>query len=196
MPPTVYRVELVRVLPGCDELLPLIRPAGADEEDEMTLSTCVNWPLLWPKSQIRLGAGHTTPQTRPPVVSAPSHGKNAATLPDLPDIPMAQDPDSPMAQDPDGDDNDDGTFTKVDKYFAEHGYTDEFCGPLSQEPNQDHRDLAGTAEKSNCNKRRLAFSSQDTPPAPSFTEPQIAEARNIISPNTLKKAVCEQNSVP
>ena len=23
-----------------------------------------------------------------------------------------------MAQDPDGDDNDDGTFTKVDKYFA------------------------------------------------------------------------------
>ena len=53
---------------------------------------------------------------------------------------MAQDPDSPMAQDPDNDDNDDGTFTKVDKYFAEHGYADEFCGPLSQEPNQDDRD--------------------------------------------------------
>ena len=48
-----------------------------------------------------------------------------------------------MAQDPDDDDNDDGTFTKVDKYFAEHGYADEFCGPLSQEPNQDERDLAG-----------------------------------------------------
>ena len=28
MPPTVYRVELVRVLPGFDELLPPIRPAG------------------------------------------------------------------------------------------------------------------------------------------------------------------------
>ena len=29
-----------------------------------------------------------------------------------------------------------------------------------------------------------------------FTEPQIAEVRNIISPNTLKKAVSEQNSIP
>ena len=57
MPPTVYRVEVVQVLPGCDELLPPVRPAGADEEDEMTLSACVNWPLLWPKSQIRLGGG-------------------------------------------------------------------------------------------------------------------------------------------
>ena len=28
MPPTVYRVELFLVLPGCDELLPPIRPAG------------------------------------------------------------------------------------------------------------------------------------------------------------------------
>ena len=41
MPPTMYRVEVVRVLPGCDELLPPIRPAGADEEDAMTLSACV-----------------------------------------------------------------------------------------------------------------------------------------------------------
>ena len=36
MAPTVCRVEVVRVLPGCDELLPPICPAGADEEDEMT----------------------------------------------------------------------------------------------------------------------------------------------------------------
>ena len=118
MPPTFYRVELVWVLPGCDELLPPIRPAGADEDDVMTLSACVSWPLLWLKSQIRLGAGDTTPQTTPPVVPAPSHGKNAATLPDLPDIPMAQDPNMHMAQDPDDDDNDDGTFTNVDKYFC------------------------------------------------------------------------------
>ena len=101
-----------------------------------------------------------------------------------------------MAQDPDDDDNDDGTFTNVDKYFAEHGYDDEFCGPPSQEPNQDDRDLAGMAEKSNCNRSRLAFSSQETPPAATFTEPQIAEVRNIISPNRLKKAVSEQNSIP
>ena len=173
MPPTLYRVELVRVLPGCDELLPPIRPAGADEDDVMTLSACVSWPLLWPKSQIRLGAGDTTPQTRPPVVPAPSHGKNAATLPDMPDIPMAQDPDMHMAQDPDDDDINDGTFTNIDKYFAEHGYGDQFFGPPSQEPNpeKDDRGLAGTAEKPNCNRRRLAFSSQETPPAPAFTEP-------------------------
>jgi hypothetical protein len=50
----------------------------------------------------------------------------------MPDIPMAQDPDMHMAQDPDDDDNDDGTFTNVDKYFAEHGYGDEFCGSFSR----------------------------------------------------------------
>ena len=61
MPPSLYRVELVRVLPGCDELLPPIRPTGADEDDVMALSACVSWPLLWPKSQIHLGVGDTTP---------------------------------------------------------------------------------------------------------------------------------------
>ena len=89
MPPTMYRVQLVQVLPGCDELLPPIRPAGADEDDLMTISACLSWPLLWPKSQIRLGAGDTTPKTTRPVVPAPSHGKTATTLPDMPDIPMA-----------------------------------------------------------------------------------------------------------
>ena len=97
MPPTMYRVQLVRVLPDYDKLSPPIQPAGADEEDLMTLSACLSWPLLWPKSQIRLGVGDTTPQTRPPVVLAPRHGKNATMLPDMPDIPVAQDPDMHMA---------------------------------------------------------------------------------------------------
>ena len=97
MPPNLYRVQLVRVLPGCDELLPPIRPTGTDEDDLMTLSTCLSWPLLWPKIYIRLGTGDTTPQTRPPVMPAPRHGKNAAMLRDMPDIPMAQDPDMHMA---------------------------------------------------------------------------------------------------
>ena len=99
-----------------------------------------------------------------------------------------------MAQDLDDDDNDDGhTFSNVDKYFAEHGYDDEFCEPLSREPNptKDDHGLAGTAEKPNCNRRCLVFSSQETPPAADFTKPHIAEVRKIISPNTLKKAVCE-----
>ena len=42
MPPTMYRGEVVRVLLGCNKLLPPVRPAGADEEDEMTLSAYVN----------------------------------------------------------------------------------------------------------------------------------------------------------
>ena len=33
MPPTMYRVEVVRVLPGCDDMLPPIRPALAEEPD-------------------------------------------------------------------------------------------------------------------------------------------------------------------
>ena len=113
-------------------------------------------------------AGDTTPKTTPPVVPAPSrpHGKTAATVPD---IPMPLDPNMHMAQDQNNDDDD--TFTDVDKYFAEHGYGDEFGGPKSQEPNQGDRDLAGTAEKSNCNgvvwrsvlKRRLQL-----PPSPSL----------------------------
>ena len=143
-----------------------------------------------------MGAGDTTPKTTPPVVPAPSrpHGKTAATVPDIP-IPL--DPNMHMAQDQ-NDDDDDDTFANVDQYFADHGYGGDFMGPPSQEPNltKDVRDLAGTAEKPSCNRRRLAFSSQETPPAADFTEPQIGEVRNIISPNTLKKAVCEQNSVP
>ena len=50
MPPNLFRVQLVRVLPGCDELLPPIRPIGADDDDVMNLSACLSWPLLWPKS--------------------------------------------------------------------------------------------------------------------------------------------------
>ena len=62
MPPNVYRVQPVRVLRGSDDMLPAFLPPGADEDDVMTRSACLSWPLLWPKSQIRLGAGGTTPQ--------------------------------------------------------------------------------------------------------------------------------------
>ena len=109
---------------------------------------------------------------------------------------MPLDPNMHMAHDQNDDDDD--TFGNVDQYFAEHGYDGDFMVAPSQEPNpaKDVRDLAGTAEKPSCNRRRLPFSSQETPLATDFTEPQIGEVRNIISPNTLKKAVCEKNSVP
>ncbi|XP_073355241.1 uncharacterized protein [Aegilops tauschii subsp. strangulata] len=112
-----------------------------------------------------IAGGQQGPPPVPSFTASNSHNAQAAPLV------------SPAEADPDDDDNDDGTFTNVDKYFAEHGYGDEFCGPPSQEPNpqKDDHDLAGTAEKPNCNRRRLAFSSQETPPAAAFTEPQIAE---------------------
>ena len=81
------------------------------------------------------GSGDTTPKTTPPVVPVPSHGKTAAMLPDMADIPMAKDPNMHVAQDLNDDDNDDGhTFSNVDKYFAKHGYNDEFCGLFLKNP--------------------------------------------------------------
>src|SRR4051812_39209867 len=47
----------------------------------------------------------------------------------------------------------------------------------------------------NSNNKRL-FSSQETPPAAAFTEAETAEARNFISPNTLRNAISEQVKVP
>src|ERR1044071_6368853 len=74
----------------------------------------------------------------------------------------------------------------------------ELFGPASQEPNLGAKDShrpAGSMEMNSNNKRRL-FNSQETPPAATFTEAEMAEARNVISPNTLRKAVSEQVKVP
>src|SRR4051812_7667043 len=57
MPTNVYRIQLVRVLDGYDELVPPYRPPGADDEDVMNLRDCLSWNMLWPKCQIRLGRG-------------------------------------------------------------------------------------------------------------------------------------------
>ncbi|KAI4983499.1 hypothetical protein ZWY2020_025365 [Hordeum vulgare] len=129
MPPITYRVQLVRVLPGCDDLLPPFHPARADIDDVMTLSACLSWPLLWPKSQIRLGAGDTTPQTTPPVVPAPSHGKTSRRYPD-----MHISGSCIWHGVRDGGDDDDGTFTKVDKYFAEQHDAVNSWGLLLKNP--------------------------------------------------------------
>src|SRR3954465_14390583 len=48
----------------------------------------------------------------------------------------------------------------------------------------------------NSNNKRRLFSSQETPPAAAFTEAETAEARNFISPNTLRNAISEQVKVP
>src|SRR3954465_3093516 len=40
------------------------------------------------------------------------------------------------------------------------------------------------------------LSSEEMPPAAAFTEAETAEARNVISPNTLRNAISEQVKVP
>ncbi|XP_073368073.1 uncharacterized protein [Aegilops tauschii subsp. strangulata] len=142
-------------------------PESVQEQVQQQLGTTLTAivPSLIEGLQAWIAGGQQGPPPVPSFMASKSHNAQAAPLV------------SPAEADPDDDDNDDGTFTNVDKYFAEHGYGDEFFGPPSQEPNpeKDDRDRAGTAEKPNCNRRCLAFCSQETPPAAAFTEPQIAE---------------------
>ncbi|KAK1612707.1 hypothetical protein QYE76_036380 [Lolium multiflorum] len=181
MQPDVYRIQLVRVLSGYDDVVPPFQPHGADEDEVLTLQHCFNWSMVWPKSQIRLGARDTTPQTAPPAVPAPSHGKTTPTVPPSADVDMQ------MAQDPNDGPDEDSTFANLDCNF-DFGLMDY---DLSSQPSQ-----AAAEGKTYCNKRRL-FYSQETPPAADFTETQpIAEVRSVISPNTLKKACEEENAVP
>ncbi|KAK1694307.1 hypothetical protein QYE76_011004 [Lolium multiflorum] len=188
MQPDVYRIQLVRVLSGYDDVLPPFQPHGADEDEVLTLQHCFNWSMVWPKSQIRLGARGTTPQTTPPALPAPSHGKTTPTVPPSADedMQMAQDEDMQMAQDPNDGPDEDSTFANLDCNF-DFGMDYD----LSSQPSQ-----AAAEGKTYCNKRRL-FSSQETPEAADFTETQpIAGVRSVISPNTLKKACEEENAVP
>src|ERR1043165_4292143 len=96
--------------------------------------------------------------------------------------------------------NTDTLLGRVDEYFNDHGgcEMEELFGPAYQEPNLGAKDShrpAGSAEMNSNNKRRL-FSSQETPPAAAFTEAETAEARNFISPNTLRNEISEQVKVP
>ncbi|XP_044973318.1 uncharacterized protein LOC123440835, partial [Hordeum vulgare subsp. vulgare] len=117
-----------------------------------------------------IAGGQQGPPPIPSFMGSNSHNAPASVSPTTPPV---------VAQDPD---DDDGTFSNVDKYINEHGYGDELFGPPSQKSNpaKDDGDLAGIAEKHNCNRRRL-FSSQETPPAAAFTETQISEDGPPIS---------------
>ena len=80
IPPNMFRIALARVLPGCEYMDPPHQPAEADSE--LKLGECLAWPLLWPKTLIRLDPAFITPQTTtPPVGSAPSHDKATPPVP-------------------------------------------------------------------------------------------------------------------
>ena len=65
----VHKVSLARVFPGCDDVVPPIQPVDPEEPEDddeaaqeiKVLRQCFNMTLLWPKAQIRLGCGGTTP---------------------------------------------------------------------------------------------------------------------------------------
>jgi hypothetical protein len=71
IPAGMFRVALVRPLKGCGGVDPPTQPHGADEH--YSLEGCIGWPLLWPKSQIRLAKDDQRPaaapakKTQPPV---------------------------------------------------------------------------------------------------------------------------------
>jgi hypothetical protein len=81
--------------------MPPFQPEGDEDEEPKALRQCFGHIMLWPESQICLGAGSTAPRITPPVVSGPSH-----VVPD-------PDPDMQMAQDP----NDDDDEVDVDAYI-------------------------------------------------------------------------------
>src|SRR4051812_49708045 len=80
MPANVYRIQLVRVLDGYDELLPPYRPPRADDEDVMNLHDFLNYSLLRPKCQIHLGTGESTPRTTPLVVPSADPGHHPTDM--------------------------------------------------------------------------------------------------------------------
>src|SRR3954470_12650164 len=96
----------------------------------MNLRDCLSWNMLWPKCQIRLGAGDSTPRTTPPVVPTPSHGKTAPT----PSVDPGHHPtDMDVAQDRS---NTASLMGRVNDYFNEHGGCDmdEFSSLLLKNP--------------------------------------------------------------
>lgn len=186
LPPELCKVILDVVLPGFDDVDPPIQPHGADEH--LPLGQCFRWTMAWPKSQIRLGTGGTTPRETPPIVTAPSHGKKVAMQPSSAPRHVAADPGMNMAQDPDDVD--------IADFIDDHGYTDDHFMPPFEETYlaKECRDQVGPAEKANCNKR--LFSSQETPPVAAFTETQTDKGRFIFSPNTLHRVTSEVNAIP
>ena len=179
----VFKVRMVRVLPGHDNVLPPNQPIQEEDDPEtLVLHQCFPYVMLWPKSQIRLGArGNTpkattpevparsnTPKTTPPEVPARSHGKTAAPpLPSPPRNVVHHDHDFQMAQDPaDYDNNYDFLEDLDDAHFRPDPRAVEEPTYLSTEA----RIEAG--QPSEAHRKRL-FGSQDNmpPDAGPFTEP-------------------------
>jgi hypothetical protein len=149
--------------------MPPFHPEGDEDEEPKALRQCFGHIMLWPKSQIRLGAGSTTPRITPPVVPGPNH------------VVADPDPDMQMAQDPNDDDDDE---VDIDAYI-----NTAYCDGLN--------DLEeGPSDKRQTITKCLLFHSQETPPDAAWTEPPRGKPKNFISPKTLLKVVEKQNAIP
>jgi hypothetical protein len=123
--------------------------------------------MLWPESQIHLGAGSTTPRITPSIVLGPSH------------VVVDPDPHMQMAQDPNDDDD-----VNINDYI-----NNAYCDDLNDIEE-------GPSDKRKTITKRLSFHSQETPPDAAWTEPQREKPKNIITPKTLHKLVEKQNAIP
>lgn len=195
MPPNAYRISIVRVLPGYEEVDPPMQPPGA--ESEVDLGGSLGYMMLWPKEMIRLDHPGTASNSEPPVRSAPpsnpiigststsqktsqklaepvgsapSQGKG--TMPPVAPSPIADDPAADDPIEPEAQNN----MDPIDAFIADFDGPFEVDIPHGCFPDQQ------LPEKGNVSKRRL-FLSQETPEdvAP---DTQTA-AEKIITPNTL-----------
>lgn len=191
----VYRVRLLRVLAGYDDLLPPIQPyQEEDDPDTLTLLQCLPWNMEWPKSQIRLGKRGATPQTSP--LELPARGTTSKTTPlEAPErshgktvVAPSPTPDMEMAQHPADDDLDAMDF------IADDFDGGDYIAPPPEEPyhSTEARGEAPPADKSNC--KRLFGSQEDTPPdvAPCTETQKSAKGGVIFSPGTIRKAANEE----
>jgi hypothetical protein len=69
MPANAYRISIVQVLPGYEEVHPPMQPPGA--ESEVDLGGSLGYMMLWPKDMIRLDHPGTASNSELSVGSAP-----------------------------------------------------------------------------------------------------------------------------
>ena len=161
IPDGFFKVSMIRVFAGCDEVDPPVQPVGA--EDHLLLRECIPWPMMWPKTQIRISPD--TPHTTPEVGLGQNPVKASAPAP-------------PQLKEPAAREDDIFDDCYIDDDRCEDG---GFMDPLDEPSSAPHTHEPSQPDKAACTKR--LFDSQETPPADDFTQKEASQA--ILSPNTL-----------
>ena len=173
LPDDQMRVSILDVLPGCEKFDPPMQPLGS--ERELELGECPNWPMLWPKSLIRVNAPEAGG-------SAPPNPADKVTPPAPPVLEQHVEPaDEPSS----GHAFMEGLEPIADVNIDEYGPTAE----PDHGPTAEGDDMVEETRRA---KRRLfehGRSSQDTPDVmPFFTQDQRPD---VLTPSTLLNATVE-----